>query len=154
MVYLTRKAEFSASHYYHNPEFTPEENQRIFGKCNNPHGHGHDYVLEVSVRAPLERGAGRGFPLAALDSLVRREVLSAFDRRNLNADVPDFAAVAPTTENLALNIRERLARGWVAAFPHGGPGLEWLRVRETKRNTFDLPCRPDAAGALRSTNIR
>ena len=58
MVYLTRKAEFSASHYYHNPEFTPEENQRIFGKCNNPNGHGHNYTLEVTVKGEVDPRSG------------------------------------------------------------------------------------------------
>jgi len=61
MIYLTRKAEFAASHYYHNPEFTPEENQRIFGKCNNPNGHGHNYTLEVTVKGEVDPRSGRNF---------------------------------------------------------------------------------------------
>jgi len=108
MVYLTRRAEFSASHYYHNPEFTPEENQRIFGKCNNPHGHGHNYTLEVTVRGEVDSRSGFVMDLAELKEVLNREVLEAMDHRFLNKEVPEFCDRIPTTENLAIAIWQRL----------------------------------------------
>src|SRR5713101_3928462 len=79
MVYLTRKAEFSASHYYHNPEFTAEENKRIFGKCNNPNGHGHNYTLEVTVKGEVDARSGFVVDLKQLKEIMHREVLDAMD---------------------------------------------------------------------------
>ena len=108
MVYLTRKAEFSASHVYHNPNFTPEENQRIFGKCNNPHGHGHNYTLEVTVKGPVDERSGFVMDLKQLKDIMNREVIDAFDHRHLNYEVPEFKEQIPTTENLAIAIWRRL----------------------------------------------
>jgi len=108
MVYLTRKAEFSASHYYHNPEFTPEENQRIFGKCNNPHGHGHNYTLEVTVKGQVDERSGFVVDLKQLKDIMNREVIDAMDHRFLNREVPEFNETIPTTENLAISIWRRL----------------------------------------------
>jgi 6-pyruvoyltetrahydropterin/6-carboxytetrahydropterin synthase len=102
MVYLTRKAEFSASHFYHNPDFTPEENQRIFGKCNNPNGHGHNYTLEVTVKGAVDPKSGFVVDLKQLKDVMSREVLEAFDHRFLNKEVPEFLTKIPTTENLAI----------------------------------------------------
>ena len=108
MVYLTRRAEFSASHYYHNPALTPEENQRIFGKCNNPHGHGHNYTLEVTVKGKVDPRTGFVVDLKELKEILEREVLSAMDHRFLNKEVPEFARAIPTTENLAIAVWQRL----------------------------------------------
>jgi 6-pyruvoyltetrahydropterin/6-carboxytetrahydropterin synthase len=108
VVYLTRKAEFSASHYYHNPEFTPAENRRIFGKCNNPHGHGHNYTLEVTVKGHVDERSGFVVDLKQLKEVMQREVLDAMDHRFLNKEVPEFASRIPTTENLAIAIWQRL----------------------------------------------
>jgi 6-pyruvoyltetrahydropterin/6-carboxytetrahydropterin synthase len=108
MVYLTRKAEFSASHYYHNPEFTAEENQRIFGKCNNPNGHGHNYTLEVTVKGQVDAHSGFVVELKQLKEIMNREVLDALDHRFLNKELPEFRSTIPTTENLAINIWGRL----------------------------------------------
>ncbi|MBZ5569480.1 MAG: 6-carboxytetrahydropterin synthase [Acidobacteriia bacterium] len=108
MVYLTRKCEFSAAHYYHNPEFSPEENQRIFGKCNNPNGHGHNYTLEVTVKGEVNPRSGFVVDLKELKDTLEREVLSALDHRFLNKEVPEFRDRIPTTENLAIAIWERL----------------------------------------------
>ena len=108
MVYLTRKAEFSASHYYHNPEFTPEENQRIFGKCNNPHGHGHNYTLEVTVKGNVDQRSGFVVDLKELKEIMNREVIDAMDHRLLNKEVAEFKDQIPTTENLAISIWRRL----------------------------------------------
>jgi 6-pyruvoyltetrahydropterin/6-carboxytetrahydropterin synthase len=125
MVYLTRRAEFSASHYYHNPEFTAEENRRIFGKCNNPHGHGHNYTLEVTVRGPVDARSGFVMDLAELKEVLNREVLDAMDHRFLNREVPEFRDRIPTTENLAIAIWQRLAPKLTAA------ALHRVRVYET-----------------------
>ena len=108
MIYLTRRAEFSASHYYHSPAFTPEENQRLFGKCNNPHGHGHNYVLHVTVRGEIDARSGMVVDLKQLKEVLQQEVLQALDHRFLNAEVPVFRHVIPTTENLAVEIWKML----------------------------------------------
>ena len=108
MVYLTRKAEFSASHYYHSSELTPEENRRIFGKCNNPYGHGHNYTLEVTVKGDIDKRSGFVMDLTQLKEVMHREVLDAMDHRFLNKEVPEFATLNPTTENLAIAVWQRL----------------------------------------------
>jgi 6-pyruvoyltetrahydropterin/6-carboxytetrahydropterin synthase len=109
MIYLTRKCEFSASHYYHNPDFTPEENQRIFGKCANLNGHGHNYTLEVTVKGNVNPVTGFVVDLKQLKDILNGEVVEAMDHRHLNKEVPEFATRIPTTENLAIAIWERLA---------------------------------------------
>jgi len=109
MVYLTRRAEFSAAHYYHNPELSAEENQRLFGKCNNPNGHGHNYTLEVTVRGSVDSRSGFVVDLKELKGVLHREVLDAMDHRFLNKEVPEFFSRIPTTENIAITIWQRLA---------------------------------------------
>ncbi len=108
MIYLTRKAEFSASHYYHNPEFTPEENQRVFGKCSNLNGHGHNYTLEVTVKGEVNANTGFVVDLKDLKDTMNREVVDAMDHRHLNKEVPEFKTLIPTTENLAIAVWNRL----------------------------------------------
>ena len=108
MIYLTRRADFSASHYYYNPEFTPEENLRVFGKCANLNGHGHNYTLEVTVKGEVDARTGFVVDLKDLKSLIEREVTDAMDHRHLNKEVPEFAKQIPTTENLAIVIWQRL----------------------------------------------
>jgi 6-pyruvoyltetrahydropterin/6-carboxytetrahydropterin synthase len=125
MVYLTRKAEFSASHYYHNPDLSPEENQRIFGKCNNPNGHGHNYTLEVTVKGAVDPKSGFVVDLKQLKDVMHQEVLDALDHRFLNKEIPDFFKTIPTTENLAIVIWQRLAPKLNAA------ALHRVRVYET-----------------------
>jgi len=125
MVYLTRKAEFSASHYYHNPELTPDENVRIFGKCNNPYGHGHNYTLEVTVKGAVNPKSGFVVDLKKLKDIMNREVLDALDHRFLNKEVPEFTNQIPTTENIAIAIWQRLAPKLNAAQLHR------VRVYET-----------------------
>lgn len=125
MIYLTRKCEFSASHYYHNPEFSPEENRRIFGKCNNPNGHGHNYTLEVTVKGEIDPKSGFVVDLKDLKEVLNREVLDVLDHRFLNKEVLEFATLIPTTENLAINIWQRLEPKMLAAQLHR------VRVYET-----------------------
>jgi len=108
MIYLTRKAEFSASHYYHNPDLSPEENKRLFGKCNNPHGHGHNYTVEVTVAGEIDPVTGMVIDIKDLKRLLETEVLQVMDHRLLNREVPVFEHVIPTTENLAIEIWQRL----------------------------------------------
>ncbi|MFB3812699.1 MAG: 6-carboxytetrahydropterin synthase [Terriglobales bacterium] len=108
MVYLTRKCEFSASHYYHNPELSAEENRRLFGKCNNPNGHGHNYILEVTVKGEINPQSGFVVDLKELKEVLNREVLDALDHRFLNKEVPEFTREIPTTENIAIVVWRRL----------------------------------------------
>ena len=104
MIYLTRKAEFSASHYYHNPAFSAQENARLFGKCNNPNGHGHNYLLEVTVKGDVDPGTGMVLDLKQLKEVLNREVIEVLDHRFLNREVAAFASRIPTTENIAVEI--------------------------------------------------
>ncbi|HUP02788.1 MAG TPA: 6-carboxytetrahydropterin synthase [Bryobacteraceae bacterium] len=138
MFRVTRRYRFSASHRLHAPQLSAEENRQVYGKCNNPYGHGHDYEIEVSARGPADPLTGRAVDPAALDELVRSRVIECFDRRNLNAEVPAFAQAVPTSENLAVEICRRLRAGWRSAFPGEWPRLERVRIAETPRNTFEI----------------
>ncbi len=135
---LTRRYPFAASHRLHSPELSEQQNRQIYGKCNNPFGHGHNYVLEVSVRGPVDEETGRAVDIAALDELVRRMVVKAFDHRNLNTEVSEFASISPTTENVAIEIERRLKAAWPAAFVSGRPQLEKIRLYETRKNIFEV----------------
>ncbi|MBI4166358.1 MAG: 6-carboxytetrahydropterin synthase [Acidobacteria bacterium] len=109
MIYVTRRAEFAASHYYHNPKFSAEENRRIFGKCNNPHGHGHNYAVEVTVAGEVDPATGMVMDLKELKKILEKEVLDLMDHRFLNKEVPAFATTIPTTENIAIEIWKLIA---------------------------------------------
>jgi 6-pyruvoyltetrahydropterin/6-carboxytetrahydropterin synthase len=135
---VTRRYEFAASHRLHSGELSAEENRRLYGKCNNPHGHGHNYVVEVTVRGPLDGATGRAVDIAVLDELVARNVVRPFDHRNLNREVAVFAGVVPTSENLGFEICRRLKRDWDQAFPGKWPKLEKIRIGETARNIFEV----------------
>ncbi len=108
MVYLTRKAEFSASHFYHNPELSAEENKRLFGKCNNPNGHGHNYTVEITVKGEVDQRSGFVVDLKELKDLMNREVIEVLDHRFLNKEIAEFRDRIPTTENLAISVWNRL----------------------------------------------
>jgi len=129
-AYLTRRYMFSASHRLHSDAMTAEENRATYGKCNNPHGHGHNYALEVTVSGPVDERTGMVCNLADLDGFVRREILERFDQQNLNT-LPDFAALVPTTENLCIVIYDILQRGF--RYAH----LEKVRFEETMMNSFE-----------------
>ena len=109
MILLTRKAEFSSAHFYWNDTLSPEENQRIFGKCANRNGHGHNYTLEVTVAGEIDPITGFVVDLKRLKDILEREVVSVYDHRHLNLEVPDFRTAIPTTENIAIAIWRRLA---------------------------------------------
>ena len=138
MIRVTRRYRFSASHRLHAASLTDEENQRLYGKCNNPFGHGHNYVLEVSVRGPVDSRSGRAVDPAALDRLVGERVIRAFDHKNLNEEIEVFDRVVPTTENLGLLIHDRLKQAWPSVFPSVWPQLEKVRIAETERNIFEV----------------
>jgi 6-pyruvoyltetrahydropterin/6-carboxytetrahydropterin synthase len=109
MIRVTRKIEFSAAHYYHNPDLSPEENRRVFGKCNNPHGHGHNYVLEVTVAGEPDPATGMVLDLKELKGILQREIVDRMDHRHLNHEVPELAGKIPTCENIAAVIWSLLA---------------------------------------------
>lgn len=138
MVSLGRRYSFSSLHRLHAPELSDERNREIFGKCNNPHGHGHNYIVEVILRGPVDEATGRVIELERLDSLVRRTVLDRYDHKNLNTDVADFETMVPTTENLAVAVERAVRGGWTEAFPGTWPRLEKIKIWETERNIFEL----------------
>jgi len=129
-IHLTRRYRFAAAHRLHSAQLGEEENKRVYGKCNNPYGHGHNYVVEVAVSGPVDPATGMIANLADLDGFVEREVLEAFDHRSLNDEVPAFRENVPTTENLCIEIYRRLR-----AFPKAR--LERVRVEETNNNSFE-----------------
>jgi len=129
-VELGRRYQFAASHRLHTEKLSEEENAHVFGKCNNPYGHGHNYVLEISVSGAVDPETGMIANLADLDAFVDREVLEVMDHRSLNEDVEAFRDVVPTTENLCREIFRRLKK-----FPKAK--LERVRIQETTNNSFE-----------------
>jgi 6-pyruvoyltetrahydropterin/6-carboxytetrahydropterin synthase len=129
-IELGRRYRFSASHRLHTPRLSEQENYRIFGKCSNPYGHGHNYVVEISLSGDVDPATGMIANLADLDGFVERRVLQEFDLKSLNQDVPAFREKVPTTENLCIEIFRRLK-----TFPEAK--LERVRVEETGKNSFE-----------------
>ena len=129
-AHLSRRYLFSASHRLHSEAMTDKENQSTYGKCNNPFGHGHNYVVEITVSGPVDRSTGMVCNLTDLDGFVESEVLARFDHENLNT-LPEFARQVPTTENLCIQIYEIMQRGFPCAH------LERVRLEETMMNSFE-----------------
>ena len=129
-VELGRRYHFAASHRLHSAQLSDEENCRVFGKCNNPFGHGHNYTVEVLVSGDVDPATGMIANLADLDRFVERNVLEAFDHKSLNEEVAAFRETVPTTENLCIEIFGRLR-----SFPHAK--LERIRIEETGKNSFE-----------------
>ena len=129
-VTLTRRYSFSASHRLHSSKMTEAENEQLYGKCNNPYGHGHNYEVEVTLAGPIDPATGMIANLAELDAFVQQQVLADFDHRYLNEEIPVFKKIVPTTENLCIEIYNRLK-----AFP--GARLERVRIEETSKNSFE-----------------
>ncbi len=146
-VRLTRRFRFSAAHRLDTPLLSAAENRVVFGKCNNPHGHGHDYTVELSLVGEPDARTGRLVPLAALDAFAEEVVLKQFDRKNLNVEIADFAALVPTTENLAVVLAQRVAQAWPLWFGGGPARFEKLRIWETKKNIFEMSAPVAPAGA-------
>lgn len=137
MFRVTRSYRFAASHRLHAEQLSEEENRTIYGKCNNPFGHGHNYVVDVTACGPLD-ASGRAVDPDQLDRLVEEQVITPFSHRNLNTDVKSFARRVPTSENLAVEICRRLKENWGSAFPGEWPKLDRVRIAETARNIFEV----------------
>jgi 6-pyruvoyltetrahydropterin/6-carboxytetrahydropterin synthase len=138
-ISLTRRYRFAASHRLHSSKFSEEENRRLYGKCNSPHGHGHNYVLEVTITGPVDPATGMVANLGELDPFVEREVVEAFDYKYLNEEVLEFQQSVPTAEIIAREIYRRLSR-----FPKAR--TERVRIEETSKNSFEVsegPARDD-----------
>jgi len=129
-AYLTRRYRFAASHRLHSDGMSVAENVATYGKCNNPHGHGHNYALEITVSGRVEESTGMVCNLVDLDEAVRREILDRFDLQNLNL-MKEFATRVPTTENLCAAIYDILQRSFHQAH------LEKVRIEETMLNSFE-----------------
>lgn len=128
MVFITKKLDFCASHRLYNPAFSDEKNQEIFGLCNNPNGHGHNYTLEVTVAGKVVEETGMVLDLKALKGLVQREVIDKVDHKNLNVDVTFLTGIIPTAENLAVKF-------WDILEPHiQGGKLYQIKLFESERN--------------------
>lgn len=135
MIQLARRYRFSASHRLHAPQLSESQNVEIYGKCNNPFGHGHDYVLEVILKGTPDPLTGLLVPIQHLDELVKRTVLADYDHKFMNEQIARFRDIPPTTENVAVDIRDRLKTAW----PYGEqPSLEGVRIFETRRNIVEL----------------
>ena len=128
-AYLTRRYWFSASHRLHCEEMSEAENKLVYGKCNNPHGHGHNYAVEVTVAGQVDGRTGMICNLMDLDDFVERNILQRFGHENLNT-LPEFKGVVPTTENLCVKIYEILQQD----FQHAE--VEKVRIEETMLNSF------------------
>jgi 6-pyruvoyltetrahydropterin/6-carboxytetrahydropterin synthase len=137
-VYLSRKYAFSAAHRLHAAGLSDAENRAVYGKCNNPNGHGHNYEVEITVAGPVDAVTGRAVSLETLDALAAREVIAPLRYRNLNVEVEAFRTAVPTTENLTSEVDRRLRAAWRAAFPAGLPRLEKIRIWETERNICEV----------------
>jgi 6-pyruvoyltetrahydropterin/6-carboxytetrahydropterin synthase len=129
-AYLTRRYTISASHRLHSPALSDEQNWETYGKCNNAHGHGHNYAIEVTVSGPVSDDTGMVCNLVDLDDVVRKEVIERFDHQNLNT-LAEFADLVPTTESLAEAIFQKVKQSFKAAH------LEKVRIEETSMNSFE-----------------
>ena len=130
-ISLTRRYRFSASHRLHSRLFSEEQNRELYGKCANPRGHGHNYVIEITVAGPVDAETGMVANLGDLDPFVQREVIEAFDHTYLNEQIPEFGEVVPTTENVCREIYRRLK-------PFPAARLERVRIEETSNNSFEF----------------
>ena len=128
MIYITRRLEFCASHRLYNPEFSDEKNEKIFGLCNNPNGHGHNYVLEVTVKGEVDFQTGMVLDLKALKKLINEEIVNKVDHKNLNVDVDFLKGVIPPAENIAIHF-------WNILEPKVENGeLHEVKLFESERN--------------------
>jgi 6-pyruvoyltetrahydropterin/6-carboxytetrahydropterin synthase len=132
LMRMTRTYEFAASHRLHSPELSDEENRELFGKCNYPNGHGHNYVLEITVEGPIDGRSGRVIQPDVLDEIVNGEIVDRYDHRHFNYDIPEFQGIIPSTEVVTKVIWERLAD----KIPPPAR-LASVLIRETARNIFE-----------------
>jgi 6-pyruvoyltetrahydropterin/6-carboxytetrahydropterin synthase len=129
-ISLSRRYNFAASHRLHSPKLSEEENRRVYGKCNNPYGHGHNYIVEVTMTGPVDTATGMITNLGDLDPFVQTEVIEVFDHKYLNEEIPEFQAMVPTTENVCREIYRRLKK-------YPSAQLERVRIEETLKNSFE-----------------
>ena len=129
-AHLTRRYQFPASHRLHRDDMSEEENRAVYGKCNNPYGHGHNYALEVTVSGQVDAKTGMVCNLADLDSFTQQEVIDTFDHANLNC-LPAFQSLVPSTENLCIEIFNRFQTRFNLA------KVEKIRIEETSKNSFE-----------------
>ena len=130
-LWLTRRYRFSASHRLDTPQFSEAENRRVYGKCNSPYGHGHNYALEVTVTGPVDPATGMIANLGELDPFVEQEVIGPFDHKYLNEEIAEFHSLVPTTENVCREIFRRLEKFSAARLERG-------RIEETSKNSFEI----------------
>ena len=133
-AYLTIRTHFAAAHRLARPELSQEENEAIYGKCARPHGHGHNYLVDVTVRGPIDARTGMVCDLAALQRLVDDLVVEPFDHTFLNKDVPHFVDCVPTAENIALHIADKLSSPIRAI----GAQLHKVRLQESPNNAAEV----------------
>ena len=140
IMFLTRKAEFSASHVCYNPALSEAENRRLYGANANQNGHGHNYVVEVTIEGTTDPKTGMVFDLRELKEIINQEVVDPMDHRFLNHEVPPFDRVVPTTENIAREIWRRMVKHFPATEKPavGGPKLERIRLWETQNYYVDF----------------
>ena len=138
MTRVTRRYRFAASHRLYSGRFSDQENWDLYGKCTNPYGHGHDYIVDITVAGPVDAVSGQVVNVRLLDELVEARILKDFDHRYLNADVGEFCETIPTSENIIRAMENRLKAHWRSAFPGEWPRLENIKLRETRRNLFEL----------------
>jgi 6-pyruvoyltetrahydropterin/6-carboxytetrahydropterin synthase len=138
IVRLSKRYGFAASHRLYSPTLTEEENRETYGKCANPHGHGHNYEVELTVCGTVDPVTGRAVALNLLNGLAEKEILAPFRYRNLNEEVTVFQTVVPTTENLGVEVDRRLRAAWPETFGEGGPRLEKVCIWETDRNICEI----------------
>lgn len=129
-AHLSRRYRISASHRLYSPAYNEEHNRAVYGKCSNPHGHGHNYVVEVTVAGPVDVQTGMVCNLADLDNFIQREVVERFDHANLNLD-PSFLKRVPTTENFCIAVYDLVSAKFDKAT------LERVRIEETANNWFE-----------------
>jgi 6-pyruvoyltetrahydropterin/6-carboxytetrahydropterin synthase len=138
MTTLTRRYRFSASHRLDSSALSARESERIFGKCNHPFGHGHDYVLEVTVAGEPDGVSGLILPISELDELVEEKILRLFRYRYINLDVGQFASVIPTTENVTQAVADLLKQNWREHIGERAARIERVRIEETGRNSCEI----------------
>jgi 6-pyruvoyltetrahydropterin/6-carboxytetrahydropterin synthase len=131
MIFVTRREVFSSSHRLHNRELTDEENYEIFGKCNSPNGHGHNYILEVVVSGEIDPKTGYVIDLKQLKTIILDNVIKKVDHKHLNYDVDFLEGINPTTENVAVGIWDQI----VDKLPSGK--LYSVKLHETENNYIE-----------------
>jgi 6-pyruvoyltetrahydropterin/6-carboxytetrahydropterin synthase len=135
---VTFRYPFSAAHRLHSDQLSEDDNWRVYGRCNNPFGHGHNYTLEVTVQGEPDEESGLVVDRKQLDSLVQQEILSRVEHTNLNIQVAELRDLVPTTENVAYVFAEWLRRGWSRHFSQQDVTFNRIRIYETRNNRFEI----------------